>query len=122
MPPPEEFKTRINAFKEVCQDIANTYHTANKFHDFMKETIDFSFGSRFVIFTAKTASGGKRVHAFVDMLGGDHKGVNNLIGDILKPASAKSPAKHARGNIFADDFGRSCMSAFGPEYLNHHKH
>jgi hypothetical protein len=31
-------------------------------------------------------------------------------GDILYPASWKAPAKHARGNVFAEDFG---LSAFG---------
>lgn len=38
-------------------------------------------------------SGGRSVYCFIDR--------NN--GDILKAASWKAPAKHARGNIFNDD-------------------
>lgn len=46
------------------------------------------------------------VHAFVDKN-----------GDILKPASWKAPAKHARGNIFDDENGLASMGEYGPAYL-----
>lgn len=42
----------------------------------------------------------RSVAAFVDL----------ATGDILFPASWSKPAKHARGNVFAEDFG---LSAFG---------
>lgn len=38
-------------------------------------------------------------------------------GDILKPAGYKGPAKHARGNIFADDHGLSCCGRYSVAYL-----
>ena len=49
------------------------------------------------------------VHTFIDMTN----------GDILKAASYKAPAKNGvRGNIFADDLGRSCINGYGANYLN----
>jgi hypothetical protein len=40
-------------------------------------------------------------------------------GDILKPASWKTPAKHARGNIFSADGGRSAFGRDG--FINYLK-
>lgn len=40
-------------------------------------------------------------------------------GDILKPESWKKPAKHARGNVFDDDYGLSCVGPYGPSYMTH---
>lgn len=37
-------------------------------------------------------------------------------GDILKSAGWKTPAKHARGNIFTHK-PRECCSKYGPNYL-----
>jgi len=50
---------------------------------------------------------GNSVHAFVDMTN----------GDVLKPASWKAPAKHARGNIFDENNGLGSMGELGPAYL-----
>lgn len=47
------------------------------------------------------------VHCFVDKTN----------GDVLKAASYKAPAKHARGNIFNDDNGLGCMTPHGAKYL-----
>ena len=38
-------------------------------------------------------------------------------GDVLKPASWKKPAKHARGNIFDADGGMKLIGPYGPAYL-----
>lgn len=50
---------------------------------------------------------GRVVHSFVDLSN----------GDILMAASYAAPAKHARGNIFADDYGRSGVSEYGANYI-----
>lgn len=50
---------------------------------------------------------GSGVHCFVDM----------TTGDVLKPASWKTPAKHARGNIFDAQNGLGSMGEHGPAYL-----
>ena len=43
--------------------------------------------------------------------------VDRTNGDVLKAASWKAPAKHARGNIFDDSNGLKFMSAYGAAYL-----
>ena len=47
------------------------------------------------------------VHLFVDMTN----------GDVLKAASFKAPAKHARGNIYNDDNGLGGVTPYGAKYL-----
>lgn len=43
--------------------------------------------------------------------------VNLENGDVLKSASWKTPAKHARGNIFNDDNGAGAIGPYGVNYL-----
>lgn len=51
---------------------------------------------------------GNRVHTFIDL----------NTGDILKAATYAAPAKNGvRGNIFADDVGRSVVNYHGAKYL-----
>ena len=57
---------------------------------------------------------GTTVWGFVSMWEGVFKGTLVCKGDLLKPASWSSPAKHSRGNIFD---GTAKWSYFGPEYL-----
>jgi hypothetical protein len=57
---------------------------------------------------AQVTGGQRRAYAFIDITN----------GDILKPASWKSPAKHARGNIFAADLGLSCCGRYSVAYMN----
>ena len=38
-------------------------------------------------------------------------------GDVMKAASFKAPAKHARGNIFDEHNGLSKITQYGVEYL-----
>jgi hypothetical protein len=51
---------------------------------------------------------------FISRVDGDLKGSPIKKGDLLKPASWKAPAKHARGNIID---GSARYSVYGPEYL-----
>ena len=46
-----------------------------------------------------------------------HSFVDKTNGDVLKAASWRSPAKHARGNIFNDDNGLGGITAYGARYL-----
>tara|TARA_Y100000389_G_scaffold98600_1_gene95269 strand:- start:3457 stop:3771 length:315 start_codon:yes stop_codon:yes gene_type:complete len=54
------------------------------------------------------------VWAFVSMWEGVFQGTLVCKGDLLKPASWNTPAKHSRGNIFD---GSAKWSYYGPEYL-----
>jgi hypothetical protein len=51
---------------------------------------------------------------FISRVNGDHKGVPIKKGDLLKPATWKAPAKHARGNIMD---GTAMWGVYGPEYM-----
>jgi len=52
-------------------------------------------------------SGGGSAWAFIDTTN----------GDVLKPASWKAPAKHARGNLFDANKGLGWIGPHGPAYL-----
>lgn len=57
------------------------------------------------------------VYTFVCLKDGQTKALGNLkAGDIHKAAGWKAPAKHARGSVFQDDFGK-CLTAHGIVYL-----
>jgi hypothetical protein len=49
--------------------------------------------------------------------GSVHAFVCKNTGDVLMPASWSKPAKHARGNILAEDGGLGKMGPYGPAYL-----
>ena len=51
---------------------------------------------------------------FISRVDGNLKGSLIKKGDLLKPATWKTPAKHARGNIMD---GTAKYSAYGPSYL-----
>src|SRR5271170_7957634 len=57
------------------------------------------------------------VHSFICLKDGATKALGILkAGDIHKAATFKAPAKHARGSIFQEDFGK-CLTPFGVTYL-----
>jgi hypothetical protein len=51
---------------------------------------------------------------FISRVDGDLKGAPIKKGDLLKPATWKAPAKHARGNIID---GTAQWSEYGPSYI-----
>ena len=51
---------------------------------------------------------------FISRVDGDLKGSPTKKGDLLKAATWKAPAKHARGNIID---GTAKYSVYGPEYI-----
>ena len=68
--------------------------------------------------TRRDGSKGTQLHCFVVLEDNTTRTLGELKkGDIMKPASWKAPAKHARGNIFAPDNGLGCVNHYGPEYL-----
>jgi len=52
---------------------------------------------------------------FISRVDGDLKGSPIKKGDLLKPATWKAPAKHARGNIID---GTARYSVYGPQYIS----
>ena len=87
------------------EKISVDYATAN-YPNIPKPTFEASFGTRYVrVF--RSSNCGHSAHAFVDRTN----------GDVLKPATFRAPAKHARGNIFDPQNGLGSMGEYGPAYL-----
>lgn len=101
------FIERVGAFVAAVQE-KTTAHTAKNFSSLTPDTISAPepWGSKYIRIV-RAGTGQRSVHCFIDRSN----------GDILKAAGWVGPAKHARGNIFADDIGLSCMDPYGPKYL-----
>lgn len=57
------------------------------------------------------------VYCFVCLQDGQTKALGVVkAGDIHKSATYKAPAKHARGSVFQEDFGK-CLTEYGIVYL-----
>ena len=56
------------------------------------------------------------VWGFISKVDGEHKGAPIKVGDILKAATWRAPAKHSRGSIFDKEMHKS-FSWTGPNYL-----
>lgn len=56
---------------------------------------------------------GTSIWAFVALT--DEPTKAQVVGDLLKPASWRSPAKHSRGNILT---GSASFGPYGPKYMN----
>lgn len=60
---------------------------------------------------------GQRYFRIVNSDSGCFAFIDRLNGDVLKAASWKAPAKHARGNIFDASNGLELVDHHGPKYL-----
>ena len=90
---------------KLCEDykVANGY---DKVPSMAAEKLVISQGTRYVKIS-RIGPSVNAVWAFVD----------RESGDVLKPATWRAPAKHARGNIFDPQGGMGTMTSFGPAYL-----
>ena len=59
---------------------------------------------------------GSSVWGFVSLVNGTHKDAPIFVGDIMKAAGWRAPAKHSRGSIFDAEMHKS-FSWTGPNYL-----
>lgn len=96
----KNFDVRLENFVSGCQAICDQ-HTIG----YSKISID-PRGMKYVRIISNHG-GSNSVHCFVDKTN----------GDVLKAASWKAPAKHARGNIFDEHNGLKSMQWTGPAYL-----
>ena len=74
-----------------------------------KTDLNVEIGNKFIRLWDGTSCWG-----FISRVDGDLKGSPIKKGDLLKPASWKAPAKHARGNIID---GTARYGVYGPEYI-----
>ena len=92
-----QFKTWFDGYQKKVND-----HYNQDFPSLEKPKFEARQGGRYIKIIQ-----GNSVTTFIDRTN----------GDVLKSASANAPAKHARGNIFHDDNGLTCMTNYGPCYL-----
>jgi len=105
----ENFDEKFKSWLEGCKDIIDRTWSKLGYDPSFKPVLEYTKGGRYMrVITRSGVSQGGSAYAFID--------VSN--GDVLKPASWKAPAKHARGNIFDDNNGLKFMSLYGPAYLN----
>lgn len=100
-----DFDKAFEIFISGCQSIVEDNN--KQFNHVECPVIEFSKGRKYMKVIRNDHSQ-KSVHCFIDMTN----------GNVLKAASWKSPAKHARGNIYNDDHGLGCMGPYGAAYLN----
>lgn len=98
---PVDFGLAFITFFKGCKAISDSNHATN-YPSFCPPEFRFDQGSKYMRVWRGTSC-----FCFVN--------IKN--GDVLKPASWKSPAKHARGNIYDSSNGLALMTAYGPPYL-----
>jgi hypothetical protein len=74
-----------------------------------KTDLIVEIGNKFIRLWADSSCWG-----FISRVDGDLKGAPIKKGDLLKPATWKAPAKHARGNIID---GTAQYGVYGPSYI-----
>ena len=103
----QNFDQALKAFLKGAQQIIDDDFKRN-YPNLKPNLLITKPGKKYVKIISKAQSGsGSSVWAFIV----------KETGDILKPASWKAPAKHARGNIFDQDNGTRSVTAYGPGYL-----
>lgn len=116
----ETAKLTINSpevvqFVEKCQKMIDNEYQVRGYGN--PPRLEVSSGEKFIkIVQWKIGTTGQRfVHTFIATMDSETKVLGKVLrGDILKPASFKAPAKHARGNLFDESSGMSNMTSYGP--------
>lgn len=99
---------RLEVWLEGAQEIINTDYAKN-FPTLTAPALEMSDGRRYIRVDRIDGNGrgSRSIHVFID----------KKTGDILKAASYKAPAKHARGNLFDASWGLQEMTPYGASYL-----
>jgi len=100
-----EFHVKFQEWLGKCRDMVETDLKEN-YPTLPPVYLEVDPGNRYIRIW-KTEGSSRAAFAFVD----------TTSGDILKPATWKAPAKHARGNIMDSHGGMSLMTPHGPMYL-----
>jgi hypothetical protein len=99
-----EFWTRFDAWLKSCQNLINDYFAKN-YTNLTPPTLITNDGSK-LLKIVKVDGSSRSAWAFIALVDFETKVLGKVLrGDVLKPASWRMPAKHARGNIFDEDNG-----------------
>lgn len=94
---------QIETFRAALEKMLVQYH-AERFAVLPPPSVEISIGKRFARIIKNDS--GTSAYGFIDLSN----------GDLLKAASWKAPAMHARGNIFNQDMLSGC-GPYGMAYL-----
>lgn len=101
-----EDTTEFVGYIQKLQKLHDDYY-AKMYNNLTPPSIEFNVGSKFIKVIRQERHGnilaGQSVQSFV----------NRETGDIMKPATWRAPAKHARGNIFSAQNGMEAVSENG---------
>lgn len=101
------FHEALDRFVAQCKVVTDAHFVTLGYGN-SPPAFSVDYGPRYARIVRHDGDGqGRSVHCFVD--------VTN--GDVLKAAGWKAPAKHARGNIFAEDGGFGALTPYGVNYL-----
>lgn len=100
-----DFENRLQSWLAGAQRMIDVRYAEN-YPSLEVPKLELERGRRYIRVVRRDRSQ-RSAHAFIDIAN----------GDVLKPASWKTPAKHARGNIFDDANGLRYMTDLGPAYL-----
>jgi len=96
------FEEKFQQFFMKCQGIIERHNQSMRY----PQELTIDEGRRYLRIVRRDISSAS-AWAFVDKTN----------GNVLKPASWKAPAKHARGNIFDEHNGIQNIGPYGPAYL-----
>lgn len=102
----------ITEFIALVQDVTNKYYERTLSN--LKPPTIVRAGGRKFIKIMSDENGGQRIVAFIAAQDGNAKATGPVtMGDVMKPATWATPAKHPRGNIFHVDGGASAVDPHG---------
>jgi hypothetical protein len=110
-----EFEQKVEAFLAEVNAAKDEYNKANGFTFIKGERVQVAGGTKYLkLETVEANSRVSRVWGFISTVDSTLHGAPVKVGDLLKAATWKAPAKHARGNILD---GTARYGPYGPEYL-----
>ena len=99
-----------NLLENIQADYDN-WRDGTKYGSMKKMNLSLNEGRKFIKVVNDNS-----VWGFVSKVDGTHKGEPIKVGDIMKAAGWRAPAKHSRGSIFDKEVHKS-FSWTGPNYL-----
>ena len=110
----DNFEAKLQSWLAACQVLVNEYY-ANHYINLTSPTLALHRrGSKFLRVDSDTSS-----YAFIALVDSESKALGKVKqGDVMRSATYKTPAKHARGSVFDDQNGMGMMGPYGPAYLN----
>lgn len=115
-PDPAEYATKLDMFVSEVQNMVNA-NFAEMHPSLTPDVITYTSGRKYdrIVTEGRNHDGSptnRGVYCFIQKIPTS----SGKVGDILKADSWERPAKHARGNIFAEDMMRG-VTSYGAVYL-----